>query len=354
MLQLNDRKRKLLTNLYQRWSDEPVLEITPLPESGSYREYYRLKGKEKSAIAVYNADKKENKAFIEFSRHFSEVGLPVPQIFAEDLEKDIYLLEDLGDITLFSYLTEIRGQQDFYKNVVSIYKKVIDILPRFQIEAGNRLNYELCYPRGQFDKQSMMWDLNYFKYYFLKLGKIPFDEQSLEIDFHTFADYLLSTNCGFFLYRDFQSRNIMIKDGEPHFIDYQGGRRGALQYDLASLLFDAKSRPTPQCPCGTIGIYILAAKKFTDFDETEFIQMFFGYVLIRILQALGAYGFRGFYEKKEHFLKSIPFAIDNLSWLLNTVSFPFKMPSLVKALQEVVSSKEFQQIGEVRRVHTKT
>jgi aminoglycoside/choline kinase family phosphotransferase len=353
MIQLNDRKRRLLVNLYQHWTDEPVLEIMPLPESGSYREYYRMKGKEKSAIAVFNSDKKENRAFIEFSKHFSEIGLPVPQIFEEELENDIYLLEDLGDITLFSYLSEIRGQKDFYEKVVSIYKKVIDILPRFQIEAGEGLNYEYCYPRGQFDKQSMMWDLNYFKYYFLKLGKIPFDEQSLETDFHTFADYLLNTNCNYFLYRDFQSRNIMIKDGEPYFIDYQGGRKGALQYDLASLLFDAKADLPHNVRAELLEYYISKANKYTDFEKTEFIQMFFGYVLIRILQALGAYGFRGFYEKKEHFLKSIPFAIDNLSWLLNTVSFPVKMPSLLEALREVVSSKEFQQIGEVRRVRTK-
>jgi hypothetical protein len=227
------------------------------------------------------------------------------------------------------------------------------MLPRFQIEAGKSLNYNFCYPRAQFDKQSMMWDLNYFKYYFLKLGKIPFDEQTLETDFHTFANYLLGADCSYFLYRDFQSRNIMIKDGRPYFIDYQGGRKGALHYDLASLLFDAKADLPHNVRAELLQYYISVVKKYAEIEESEFIQMFFGYVLIRIVQALGAYGFRGFYEKKEHFLKSIPFAIDNLSWLLNTVSFPIKMPSLIDALQGVINSEEFRQIVEVRRVRDK-
>jgi aminoglycoside/choline kinase family phosphotransferase len=350
---LINEKQELLKNLFHRWSNEPVLEMTPLPPSGSYREYYRLKGAEKCAIAVYNSDKKENKAFIEFSKHFAECGLPVPEIYTEDPDKDIYLLEDLGDITLFSFLSEIHGERAFDDKVVPMYKKVIDMLPRFQIQAGKSLNYNDCYPRTQFDKQSMMWDLNYFKYYFLKLGKIPFDEQTLETDFHTFADYLLGTNCNYFLYRDFQSRNIMIKDGEPYFIDYQGGRKGALQYDLASLLFDAKADLPHKVRAELLQYYISTVKKYVQIEETEFIQMFFGYVLIRIMQALGAYGFRGFYEKKEHFLKSIPFAIDNLSWLLNTVSFPIKIPSLIDALQGVVNSNEFMQINEVRRISNK-
>jgi aminoglycoside/choline kinase family phosphotransferase len=350
---LNDEKRELLINLYKRWSNEPVLEFTPLPPSGSYREYYRLKGMEKCAIAVFNSDEKENRAFIEFTKHFTNIGLPVPEIFAADLDKNVYLLEDLGNTTLFSYLSEMRYEEEFNKKIIHIYKKVIDILPRFQIEAGKNLNYNVCYPRAQFDKQSMMWDLNYFKYYFLKLGKIPFDEQTLETDFHTLADYLLKADCNYFLYRDFQSRNIMIKNGEPYFIDYQGGRRGALHYDLASLLFDAKADLPHTVRAELLKYYISIVKKHADIDVTEFIQMFFGYVLIRILQALGAYGFRGFYEKKEHFLKSIPFAIDNLSWLLNTVSFPIKILSLVDALKGVVNSKEFRQIGELRTVSNK-
>jgi aminoglycoside/choline kinase family phosphotransferase len=350
---LNNKKQELLANLFQRWSKEPVTEFTPLPPSGSYREYYRLKGTKNSVIGVYNSDKKENRAFIEFSKHFTENSLPVPEIYAVDQDNDIYLIEDLGNITLFSYLSEIRGEEKFDEKIVSIYKKVIDMLPRFQIEAGKNLDYKDCYPRAQFDKQSMMWDLNYFKYYFLKLGKIPFDEQTLETDFHTLSDYLLEADSNYFLYRDFQSRNIMIRNGEPYFIDYQGGRKGALHYDLASLLFDAKADLPHKVRAELLQYYISAVQKYVEIEETEFIQMFFGYVLIRILQALGAYGFRGFYEKKEHFLKSIPYAIDNLSWLLNTVSFPIKIHSLIETLQGVVISNEFRQINDVRKVSNK-
>jgi aminoglycoside/choline kinase family phosphotransferase len=345
---LTDKKKDSLINLFKHWNNDPVLEFFQLPKSGSYREYYRLISEKNSAIAVYNADKKENTAFIEFSNHFKKMGLPVPKIYAVDLDNDAYLIEDLGDTTLFSYLSEIRSESGFNDKVVKIYKKVINQLPRFQIEAGENLNYNICYPRGKFDEQSMMWDLNYFKYYFLKLGKIPFDEQALETDFHVFTEYLLSADCNYFLYRDFQSRNIMIKNGEPYFIDYQGGRKGALHYDLASLLFDAKADLPHKIRAELLQYYITNLKQYTKIEETEFIQMFFGYVLIRILQALGAYGFRGFYEKKEHFLKSIPYAIENLSWLINTVSFPIKMPSLFEALRGVVESKEFRQIGDVR------
>jgi hypothetical protein len=187
----------------------------------------------------------------------------------------------------------------------------------------------------------------------LKLGKIPFDEQTLETDFHTLSDYLLEADSNYFLYRDFQSRNIMIRNGEPYFIDYQGGRKGALHYDLASLLFDAKADLPHKVRAELLQYYISAVQKYVKIEETEFIQMFFGYVLIRILQALGAYGFRGFYEKKEHFLKSIPYAIDNLSWLLNTVSFPIKIHSLIETLQGVVISNEFRQINDVRKVSNK-
>jgi aminoglycoside/choline kinase family phosphotransferase len=350
---LKDKKQDLLRNLFQHWSKEPVIEFTPLPPSGSNREYYRIKGIRNCVIGVYNSDKKENRAFIEFSKHFTENGLPVPEIYSVDPDNDIYLLEDLGDITLFTHLSKLRGEEESDEKIILIYKKVIDMLPRFQIQAGKNLNYNTCYPRAEFDKQSMMWDLNYFKYYFLKLGKVPFDEQTLETDFHAFADYLLTADSNYFLYRDFQSRNIMIRDGEPYFIDYQGGRKGALQYDPASLLFDAKADLPHKVRAELLQYYISTVKKYIEIDETEFIQMFFGYVLIRIMQALGAYGFRGFYEKKEHFLKSIPYAIDNLSWLLGTVSFPIKIPSLIEALQGVVNSTEFRKIHEVRKVSNK-
>ena len=340
---MNKNKKEQLTRIYEEWAGETVTDFSQLPQSGSYREYYRLKSSSKNALAVYNADRKENAAFLEFTRHFASLGFHVPEVYSEDSDNNIYLIEDLGDKTLFSLLTELRSKEGTHAELIKIYKKVIDNLPLFQVKAGKNLDYSFCYPREKFDKQSMMWDLNYFKYYFLKLGKIPFDEQELESDFNKFTDYLLNADCSYFLYRDFQSRNILIKDGEPYFIDYQGGRKGALHYDLASLLFDAKAELTPEVRTELLHYYISVARKYTAFDETNFIQMFYGYVLIRLLQAMGAYGFRGFYERKEHFLKSIPPAIENLSWLLDNVTLEVEIPHLISSLEKIVESQELKQ-----------
>jgi aminoglycoside/choline kinase family phosphotransferase len=344
-----NEKQKNLKLLFEQWSGEQCEKYIPLPQSGSYREYYRIQSKNKSAIGVFNDDKKENIAFLTFSKHFYSHKLPVPKIYLEELDKDIYLEEDLGDETLFSSLTQKREGEDFPNSIVDVYKNVLEELPKFQILVSKDLNYEVCYPRPAFDKQSMMWDLNYFKYYFLKLAKIPFDEQLLEHDFHTFTDYLLQTDCDYFLYRDFQSRNIMLVDNKPYFIDYQGGRKGALHYDLASLLFDAKADIPQSVRLDLLNFYISKAKKYIGINENEFIQHFYGYVLIRIMQAMGAYGFRGFYEKKEHFLKSIPYALENLNLILHTVKFPIEIKTLISILEKLVHSKELQKIGEPKK-----
>lgn len=335
-------KDKTLIELFESWSDERALIFTPLPPSGSSREYYRIVSRNKTAIGVFNPDKKENLAFISFSKLFFSKGLNVPKVYSDDLEKNIYLIEDLGDTTLFSYLSLLRKDEAFPSKVIKIYKRVLDELPKFQIESAQDIDYSTCYPRDAFDKQSMMWDLNYFKYYFLKLAKIHFDEQHLEDDFQKFSDYLLQADSKYFLYRDFQSRNIMIKEDQPYFIDYQGGRKGALHYDLASLLFDAKADIPQNVRAELLHHYIKNLKNYFSFDEREFIQHFFGFVLIRIMQAMGAYGYRGFYERKEHFLKSIPYAIKNLEWLLNTISFPIQIPALISALWQLVESKELK------------
>jgi aminoglycoside/choline kinase family phosphotransferase len=350
---MNKNKKEQLISFYEKWADETVEEFSQLPQSGSYREYYRLKSKTKKALAVYNADRKENTAFLEFSKHFASLNLPVPAVYSDDIDNNIYLIEDFGDRTLFSLLTELRSKEGSNGELIRIYKKVIDNLALFQVNAGKGLDYSFCYPRAQFDKQSMMWDLNYFKYYFLKLGKIPFDEQELETDFNKFTEYLLSTDCNYFLYRDFQSRNIMIKDGEPYFIDYQGGRKGALHYDLASLLFDAKAELSPDARIELLNYYISVIKKYMVINDFDFKQTYYGYVLIRILQAMGAYGFRGFYERKEHFLKSIPPAIENLSWLLSNVSLPVEIPQLISSLEKIVTSQELKQFRDSTQPYKK-
>jgi aminoglycoside/choline kinase family phosphotransferase len=338
-----------LIQLFERWSSEKLLKMTPLAQSGSDRKYYRLQSNHHIALGVYNDNTKENLAFVEFSKHFFKKGLRVPKVYAEEVTQNIYLIEDLGDNTLFSFLSSEKAKAPFTDELKNYYHKVLDTLPKFQISAGKTLDYSLCYPRAKFDKQSMMWDLNYFKYYFLKLAQISFDEQALEDDYQVFTDYLLEAEQDYFLYRDFQSRNIMIYRNEVYFIDYQGGRKGALQYDLASLLYDAKAEIPQNEREELLTYYIEVLKTYIEVDEVRFRSHFNAYVLIRIMQAMGAYGFRGFYEKKAHFLASIPPALANLEYVLSQLDFPIELPTLIPVLKQLLKSEKLKEIGENRK-----
>lgn len=335
-----------LVELYEQWSGDTVVDTRILPPSGSYREYCRLIGKKDIVMGVYNSDQKENRAFITFARHFHEKGLPVPEVFVEDIQKNIYLVKDLGDTTLFDYILQYRQGEGFPEDLKDIYKKVLQHLVQFQLKGGEQLDFDVCYPRASFDKQSMIWDLHYFKYYFLKLAKIPFDEQLLEDDFQQFSDYLLKSPMDFFLYRDFQSRNVMLQNNEPWFIDFQGGRKGALQYDLASLLFDAKADLPQEVRDELLDFYIQELKEHMEVDEDNFTAFYCGFVLIRIMQAMGAYGFRGFYERKKHFLQSIPYALKNLKIILRRWNLPLALPELRNALEAVIESPMLKNIGQ--------
>lgn len=336
-----------LISLYESHFKEEVSFFEQLPGSGSYREYARMKSAGHQVIGAYNSDIKENQAFLEFSAHFKNKNIPVPRVYAVSSDLRTYLQEDLGNTTLFDFLTKTRETEGFSQKIVDEYKKVLRELPRIQLVAGKDIDYSVCYPREAFDKQSMMWDLNYFKYYFLKLARISFDEQALEDDFQAFSDYLLAVDNQAFLYRDFQSRNIMLKDDQVYFIDYQGGRKGALQYDLASLLYDAKANIPEAEREELLEFYLDELSQYKHTDRDKFKSLFGGYVLIRIMQAMGAYGFRGFYEKKEHFLKSIPFALKNLETLLakNTIQVP--LPELLKVLKAVTQSTFLKSISPV-------
>src|ERR1035437_1702983 len=222
----------VLRKLFAEHFHTPADKAEPLPGhlGGSGRNIIRLVSEKFSAIGVRYEVREENVAFLEFSRHFRRYGLPVPEIYAEDLSHGAYLEEDLGDTTLFEFLSKNRVGETIAPQAVEAYRRVVAVLPRFQIEAGRDLNYMVCYPRASFDRQSIAWDLNYFKYYFLRLAGIPFNEQALEDDFVRLTKFLLTASREYFLYRDFQSRNVMLVGGNPCFLDYQGGRRGALQY----------------------------------------------------------------------------------------------------------------------------
>lgn len=339
---MNNEEQALL-KLYRGYASHDAAGIEQLPGSGSYRRYYRIKTSGGPVIGVYNEDRKENEAFFSFTRHFFDLGLPVPEILAVSTKDPVYLLSDLGDMTLFGSLSASRPYPaDIPCEILNLYKKVISCLPKFQITAGKTLNYSKCYPRPAFDRQSMMWDLNYFKYYFLKLAKIQFDEQSLEDDFITLTDFLLTADADYFMYRDFQSRNIMLVDSEPWFIDYQGGRKGPLQYDIASLLYDAKAAIPVHMRQELLSLYITELTKYIRVDRDQFVNLYYGFVLIRILQAMGAYGFRGYYENKPHFLQSIPFAVHNLEYILSNHKLTVNLPSLNTVLDKIIANPDFR------------
>lgn len=323
--------------------------VDELRAHGSDRKLYRLRDASgHSAIGVENADLGENAAFISFSRHFRSLRLPVPEIYADDRSQGVYLEEDLGDTTLFDFLQRERGQSaDVPANVAALYEEAVRLLPVLQIKAARGLDYSLCYPRGAFDRRSMLWDLNYFKYYFLKLAQIPFHEQQLENDFEALCSFLLEAGQSHFLYRDFQSRNIMVRDGKPWFIDYQGGRKGALHYDLASLLLDAKANLPFAFRDRLKAIYLATASDLAEIDHARFEDFFRAFSLIRLMQAMGAYGFRGFYERKTHFLQSVPYAIRNLEHLLQQGDLPVPLPALNAALQQIVRSTRLREIAQV-------
>lgn len=334
-----------LKALFQARFGRAAQTLAPVRAEGSNRRIYRLSGGGTDAIGVLNDDAKENRAFVEFSKTFRKEGIPVPEIYGEDPGGTAYLEEDLGDTTLFQFLNKRRGPKGFPEEVVAAYREVVRWLPKIQIVAGRAIDDRWCYPRKSFDKQSMLWDLNYFKYYFLTLGGIAFHEERLEEDFQVFADYLLAARRDYFLCRDFQSRNVMLKDGKPYFIDYQGGRRGALQYDIASLLYDAKADVPFDLRDELLDLYIKEAGKHATVDKTEFKKFFPGFVLIRIMQAMGAYGLRGFHEKKPLFLQSIPYAIRNIEHLLMGSNLPVEVPELSGVFKRLVGSSALRQFG---------
>ena len=334
----------ILKKLFEQHFHAPPESILPLQGElgGSGRKIIRLVNKKHRAVGILYGVREENAAFLEFSKHFRRHGLPVPEIYAEDLDHGAYLEEDLGDTTLFEFLSKNRTGENIAPQVVEAYRKVVAVLPRFQVEAARDLNYKVCYPNPSFDRQSIAWDLNYFKYYFLRLAGIPFNEQALEDDFGRLTEFLLSAPLDYFLYRDFQSRNILLRNGDPFFVDYQGGRKGALQYDIASLLYDAKADLPPDLRQQLLDHYLDRLSSFVQLDREAFLRHYYAFVYIRIMQALGAYGFRGFFERRAHFLQSVPYALKNLRWLLHNVRLPVPLPALMDAFKGMLASEKLQ------------
>lgn len=331
---------EILCNLAQEYAHQAVLGCEQLAQSGSSRRYFRITLADSSTlIGAYNDDVAENIAFFTYTRFFTEQQLPVPQLLAIAEDQQHYLQTDLGKSTLYDFLSANRTEDGTPSSqTVAYYEQVVKQLPILQLCGKKGLDFSVAYPRFAFDRQSMQWDLNYFKYYFLKLAHIPFNEQLLENDYNKLIDYLLTADSEYFLYRDFQSRNIMVSDENIFFIDYQGGRKGALQYDIASLLYDAKADLTPEFRQHLLDLYLDSLAQHIKVDREAFLSYFQGFVLIRILQSMGAYGYRGYFERKTHFLQSVPYAVHNIDNLLKNSTLPIKIPELTRVLQSIINS----------------
>ncbi len=302
--------------------------INALPRSGSARQYVRFSHGIHSALVVFNLNNYENEAFFSFTNHFINCKIRVPKILAIHSDRQHYLIEDLGPVSLYDVTIPLKGQ--LTNTVKNLYSTVLTDLIQIQVKAGANIDYALCYPVQSFDRQAIMWDLNYFKYNFLKLAGVDFDEYRLEKDFETLADYLTHNQLEGFMFRDFQSRNILLKDNEPYYIDYQGGRRGPLLYDVASLLYQARAQFSEALRDELFEVYLEELQKYYAFNKHLIYKQFKKFALIRTLQVLGAYGFRGFFEKKPHFIDSIPFAIQNLSQLIHSGSIEISLPSITE------------------------
>ncbi|MBI4544273.1 MAG: phosphotransferase [Gemmatimonadetes bacterium] len=341
---------RILT-LFREHFGAPGESLRPLHQDGSNRRYFRVTAADgRTAIGVVGPNPDENRAFLSYSRAFRSIGLPVPEIYRVDEAAGVYLEEDLGDTTLFEALTAARAEEagGLPESVLPAYRRVLALLPRFQIEGGRAVDYGVAYPHSAFDRKSILWDLNYFKYHFLQLAHIPFNESRLEEDFHRLADYLLGADTRHFLYRDFQSRNIMLRDGEPWFIDYQGGRRGALQYDIASLLYDAKAAIPDDVRELLLDEYLDLLAERLPVERDEFHEQYRGYVLVRIMQAMGAYGYRGFFERKTHFLQSVPHAVRNIERILEEQLLPVRLPEIEAVFDRITNTPSLR--GDTERL----
>lgn len=311
--------------------------LEKLPQSGSDRIYFRIYSGAETYIATFNLNIKENETFLYFTQHFRNARLPMPQIFAVNNEKTIYLQQDLGAQSLLDELQRHGCNNHTY----NLYKRTLSELVKVQINGDKDLNYEMSLTAKEFGKQAIMSDLLYFKYYFLDTLKMPYDKQAMLNDFETVSNYLGHATYKYFLFRDFQSRNVMVNDDKVHFIDYQGGMKGALQYDVASLLWQAKANLSEEWKDSLLQYYIDAVEAMLgeQIDRELFVNQYNGFVLIRLLQVLGAYGFRGLFERKAHFLTSIPLALQNLAFFISNKQIGIETPEFNRMLKMVACNE---------------
>lgn len=334
--------RSTIEQAFLRWKGSAPEIITRLPQSGSDRVYFRLFYPEGQVIGAYNPSREENDAFVGFSNHFRSKLLPVPEIYVYYPDDRVYFLEDLGDINLFTWLARRSDEERFNDETEALFMTIASDLVRIQTEGIDGLDLSLCYPHRSFDRQSIVWDLNYYKYMFLKLIGAPFNETRLERDFEALTLFLLDAGQDYFLFRDFQTANIMLRDGKPWYIDYQGGRLGAPHYDIASLVYDAKAYIPDGIRQKTLDRHLDLFASATG-KSRESLQKYSGaFTLIRLMQALGAFGFRGLHENKPTFTESIVPAVELMNELLADGDVQIDLPELKKASEAVPLQRKYR------------
>lgn len=343
---------KILEQLFEQHTGLQPESVQELPSSGSNRRYFRMTAGQHRLIGALGTSADENRAFWAIARHFRAQGLRVPEVYAHDEAFSRYIQEDLGDDILYGRVAEGRNRGHYSEAERELLRRTIACLPDLQFRGAEGLDFSVCYPQPEFDERMVSFDLNYFKYCFLKATGLDFSEIRLENDFRKMSDVLMRSSSGTFMYRDFQARNVMLVGAdEPYFIDFQGGRKGPIYYDVASFVWQAKANYSEELKRELIATYLEALRRYMPVDEAYFHAQLRHFVLFRTLQVLGAYGFRGYFEKKPHFLQSIPFAIDNLRYLLRE---PFaEYPYLSEVLTELTKMQQFQAAGGQRRLEVR-
>ena len=336
---LKDDQKQSLVHLFQAWCGEEASHFIAIPGSGSNRAYYRVLGSHHTAIGVINADYRENRAFIHMTRFFRNERIAVPALLGEDLKRDVYLTEDLGDQTLFDLITQNPDVKDVETQTREMIREALRELARIQVVAGRKMDFSICYPYPRFNRSSIAFDLHYFRDQFLEQTGLNYDKQQIEKDFEHLASLILEADQEYFMYRDFQSRNIMVRQNQLYFIDYQGGRKGPLQYDLAAFLYQARARLPESFRDQMVEHYLKVARMLTPIDERAFRKYFYPIALLRVLQTLGAYGLRGLKEKKEHFIQSIPYALKNLNNLHPRIPELKDLPELQRIIHHMMYIK---------------
>ena len=311
-----------LESLFEQYTGAAPVSVVPLTGSASHRRYYRLTGADgRTLIGVEGTDADENRAFLTIDRHFASKGIRVPKVLAED--GLCYLQEDLGSTILYDALADGRSRGAYSPDEVALLRKTMAALPKIQVEGAKGLDFSVCYPQPSFDGRMVDFDLNYFKYDYLKLTGLEFNEVRLQDDFDRLKADLLAEPSNTFLYRDFNARNVMLVDGEPWFIDFQGGRRGPIYYDVASFLWQARARYPEALREELLQVYLEALRAYGPVDETHFRERLRLFILFRMLQVLGCYGYRGLWEKKQAFIDSIPPALEIVRNLLPFKDYPY-------------------------------